>query len=90
MFAIVTMICIPLYFIYASGVGGGGSFMEDDSFWISKFTLGNMGGASTFCGHFRLGKQDADISCPIHTVVDVSNAIFGVMASDLESKQFCH
>ena len=51
MFMVVSVIAIPIFAIYSAGVGGkGGAFMEDDSYYLSKFTLGNIGGASVFCG----------------------------------------
>jgi len=43
MFVFITLCCIPLYFIYGSGVGLKGW----KSFPVMRFTLGNLGGANT-------------------------------------------
>lgn len=45
MFLFITLCCIPLYAIYGSGVGLKGW----KSFPVMRFTLGNLGGASTAC-----------------------------------------
>ena len=90
-FGFISLLAMPLFIIYASGVSGqGGAFSEDNSYLLSKFTLGNMGGSSVYCGQYRLGKREADVSCPIHTVIDIDNAVFGVISADFEHKQFCH
>lgn len=87
MFGAITILSLPLFAIYALGVSGlGGAFSEDDSYLLSQFTLGNMGGSSIFCGHYRLGKKEADVFCPIHTVIDVDHAVFGVISADFEHK----
>ena len=45
MFIVVTLFCIPLYYVYGSGVGLKGW----KSFPVMRFTMGNLGGASMFC-----------------------------------------
>jgi hypothetical protein len=86
MFVIVTIFALPIMKIYSSHDG----FSEHDNYPLSKFSLGNLGGSSVFCGQYRIGKGEADISCPKNTIIDTSNAVFGVMSVDLESKHYCH
>ena len=91
MFAVISLLAVPLFVIYALGVSGRvGAFSEDDSYLLSKFTLGNMGGSSVYCGQYRLGKREADVSCPINSIIDTQNAVYGVMSADFDHKQFCH
>ena len=46
MFVIVTIFALPIIKIYSSH----DAFSEHDNYPLSKFSLGNLGGSSVFCG----------------------------------------
>jgi hypothetical protein len=47
MFCFISVASIPIFIIYSSM--GQGTYSEENSYPISRFLLGNMGGASVFC-----------------------------------------
>ena len=75
LYAMLTIISIPLILIYIQGSALDGS---------SLATLGNLGSASMFCEQYRTGRGPAEIECPANTYYDASKVVFGLMSSEFE------
>jgi len=48
--------------------------------------LGNLGGSTVLCHQYRMGKKDADISCPVGTLVDPDHIEYGLISAEFQSK----
>lgn len=77
MFIMITLFCLPLFFIYGSSIGLKGW----KSFVIGRWTMGNLGGASMICKHQVLTKGQIRLLCPPNSVIDASNTVFGVLSN---------
>lgn len=77
MFIFITVCCLPLYIIYGQGVGLKGW----KSFPLMRFTLGNLGGASTICKQQAFSRGQIKLLCPPNSVIDANNAAFGVISN---------
>jgi hypothetical protein len=86
MFMFITLCCIPLYVTYGQGIGLKGW----KSFPLMRFTMGNMGGATTLCKQQALSNRQVKLLCPPNSVIDANNAIFGVISNQFETHQYCH
>ena len=82
MFCMISIAAIPIFFIYSSM--GQGTYSDEKSYPISKFLLGNMGGASVFCHSGLMEKSHMDLSCPTGTFFDGSKALFGLISTEHE------
>jgi hypothetical protein len=61
MFVILTIVSIPLFVIYGSGI----AFSDLKSYPISRFMLGNLGANTVSCENNYLQRGDLDINCPV-------------------------
>lgn len=86
MFMMITLFCLPLYFIYGTSIGLKGW----KSFVIGRWTLGNLGGASMMCKHQVLTKGAIGLLCPPNSLIDARNAVFGVLSAQFDSHDVCH
>ncbi len=88
MFLMITIFCIPLFYIYSNNKV---KFLQFDSGYIfNKFSLGNMGGSTVVCKHEKIGvSKELDLSCPIGTELLQSSIIFGAMNQDLNQLNYC-
>lgn len=53
MFIVVTIVCIPLLYVYSSSPAGGVQlYLKDAGFklTLATYSLGNLGGATVVCG----------------------------------------
>lgn len=86
MFVFITLCCIPLYAIYGSGVGLKGW----KSFPVMRFTLGNLGGSATQCKQGTFTRGNIRLFCPPNSLIDTSDANFGIISNKFESHEYCH
>ena len=86
MFILISLFCIPLFYIYGSGSGLKGW----KSFPVTRFTLGNLGGSSTMCKHQILARGHIRLFCPPTSVIDGNNAAFGLLSNQFETHEYCH
>jgi len=77
MFILISLFCLPLFYIYGSGSGLKGW----KSFPVTRFTLGNLGGSSTMCKHQILARGHIRLFCPPTSVIDGNNAVFGLLSN---------
>lgn len=86
MFLFIAFCCIPLYTIFSKGVG----FKGWKSFPLMRFTMGNLGGASTICKHHTLSQGHIKLMCPPGSVIDANNAVFGAISNEFDQHHYCH
>jgi hypothetical protein len=60
MFIAITMFCIPLYYVYGTSVGLKGW----KSFFVMRYSMGNLGGSSMFCKQASLARGNMRLHCP--------------------------
>lgn len=81
MFVLITIFALPIYYTY--GIKGW-YFSGQRSYPISRWSLGNMGGISTFCDQIRVGKREVDIGCPPGTIYDTEDLHMGMIPSNMD------
>lgn len=86
MFVFITLCCFPLYMMYGSGVGLKGW----KSFPVMRFTLGNLGGSSTQCKQGTFSRGNIRLFCPPNSLIDTTDANFGIISNAFESHEYCH
>jgi hypothetical protein len=78
---------LPLLIYYSSNSVKG---LEGKSMYMLKqFSLGNLGGASTFCKQKSLGTGFALLECPSGTIFDYEQAKYGLLSSELDDMTYC-
>lgn len=85
MFVMITIFCLPIYYMYASH----GAFSDYRSFSIAKYMLGNLGGSSVFCEQYHMNRGQYTISCPPESYIDTNNLIFGMISDEIVDKNVC-
>lgn len=86
MFLCIFIFALPLYYYYGKGVGLKGW----KSFPVTRFTMGNLGGADMFCKQTSLHRGKMKFNCPSGLRLDTLNAHSGVISSEFESYDMCH
>lgn len=92
MFISISIFCIPLYYMYAfNDAKGLVHYVPGVKYHITKWSIGNMGGATVFCQNKAIKTNHFRISCPNAETaqIDVDNAVFGVMNQHIENKAYC-
>ncbi len=92
MFFFITLFCLPLYYMFAFNDAQGLKVLNDDwRFQITKWSLGNMGGATVICHNKAIKSREFMLACPnaLTAVLDLENVKFGVMSELVENKVYC-
>jgi hypothetical protein len=79
---------LPMIYIYSSY----GAIENAPKGFISRFSLGNMGGASVMCKIVPLTTSNFTIACPVNSQIStgsLSTNNFGVMPASLTKTNYC-
>jgi len=82
LFIMITIFCIPLFYIY----GTGEAFSNERSFPVSRFMLGNIGASTMACVHESMRDGKLELTCPPGSFHDSSHATFGMISSEIDAK----
>ena len=92
MFFFISLFCIPVFFVNGMNQTQGLKLLNPDyKFQMTRFSIGNLGGADVICNQKPLRDKHIDLACTNGQKVflDVDNAEYGVMSSFIENKIHC-
>ena len=83
---VISVFIVPLFYLYSQGQQYEHVLFSP----LLNFMLGNLGGASMFCQSVRIDLGRMNAHCPIDSVFDAKNAVFGLMSNQLNDFTHCH
>ena len=93
MFIGISLACIPIFMFYSQNNMQAMSTMDLSPFKLAtqQFTLGNLGGAETFCDGARLRAGKMKLSCTNGVKAKISHASveYGLINRDIGNNELC-